>query len=110
MIAAELMIEQRPERGAVVLAVRGELDLASSPLLERELVALDQAGAERLVVDLSDVRFMDSTGLHALLAARRRALDSGRALTIKPGPDAVQRIFELTRTATLFEFDGERVS
>jgi anti-sigma B factor antagonist len=52
----------------VRIAASGELDIATSPLL-REAVAREQrSGADVILVDLSDVTFMDSTGLHALLA------------------------------------------
>src|SRR4051812_38194153 len=84
--------------GAVrVLAPAGELDLATGPRVLAEverLLAPD--GPERLVLDLSDVRFMDSSGLRAVLTAERRARDAGRRLALVEGSDPVRHVFEIT--------------
>jgi anti-anti-sigma factor len=55
--------------------------------------------AELVVVDLRGLEFMDSTGLHLLLQAQQQAQDSGRRLVLVRGPDAVQRLFDLTGVA-----------
>jgi anti-anti-sigma factor len=89
---------------ATVLALSGELDIASAPALER---ALDEFGASiprRLVIDLTDVTFMDSTGLRALLLARQRTEDVDHELVLRPGPRQVQRVFELSGTLERFSF------
>jgi anti-anti-sigma factor len=49
------------------------------------------------VVDLRELEFMDSTGLRTIVAADQRARDGGRRLAIVRGPDAVDRIFTVTR-------------
>lgn len=59
--------------GADVLTVRGELDLYSREWLDKAAVA----AAPRLVVDLCDVSFIDSAGIHALMDLRRHATDGG---------------------------------
>jgi anti-sigma B factor antagonist len=89
---------------ATVLALSGELDIASAPALER---ALDEFGASiprRVVIDLTDVTFMDSTGLRALLLARQRTEDVDHELVLRPGPRQVQRVFELSGTLERFSF------
>ena len=53
-----------------MLSVRGELDISTSGMLERELGDLLESGAERLEVDLSGVVFIDSSALSALVGAR----------------------------------------
>jgi anti-sigma B factor antagonist len=68
-----LQVERTRVDGLDVLVVEGELDIATAP---RMISALNEALAERddpLVVDLSQVLFMDSTGLALLINARRRA-------------------------------------
>ena len=90
---------------AVILAISGELDMATAPILERRLRAAEPDPPGELVVDLSGLEFMDSTGLHVLLAAARRLRDSGRQLTLRPGPRSVQRVFELTQTSSQFRFE-----
>jgi anti-sigma B factor antagonist len=90
---------------ATVLVLSGELDIASAPGLER---VLDEFGASiprRLVIDLTDVTFMDSTGLRALLLARQRA-DGDHELLLRPGPRQVQRVFELSGTLERFKFQN----
>ncbi len=49
---------------------------------------------------------MDSTGLHVLLAADQRSHQNGHRPTLRRGPEAVHRVFELTGTTISFEFDG----
>jgi anti-sigma B factor antagonist len=91
---------------AVTLAISGELDLVSSPILER--AAEDQAlsDVELIVVDLRGLNFMDSTGLHTLLRVQQAAHDVGRRFALVRGPDQVQRLFDLTgltETLTIVE-------
>lgn len=88
----------------VVVTLAGELDLASAEVLERELRALRLAGAERIVVNLRQVAFMDSTGLRRLISLRSAAKRNGHRLIVVPGPAPVQRVFELTATRGLFEW------
>ena len=92
------------ERDGVVVAPAGELDLASADVLEAELRALAGAQAERVVLDLRGVGFMDSTGLRLLISVRNAAKRSGQRLLVVPGPACVQRLFELTGTRGLFDW------
>jgi anti-sigma B factor antagonist len=87
-----------------VLALIGELDLASAPQLEHEL-AKAQAPGTRIIIDLSGLEFIDSSGLHMLLSANRRFEQNGHELVLRRGPRAVQRLFELTHTQEQFRFD-----
>ncbi len=89
---------------APVVAVRGELDLYSADMLEHEVVGLHGAGHDCVVVDLSEVVFIDSTGLRVLIGLHRSAESDGRRITLVPGPRQVQRIFELTATRGLFDW------
>jgi anti-sigma B factor antagonist len=93
-----LHVEVRHEGGATVLAVAGELDLATSPRLEEQLdlVGADSNPAEPLILDLSELEFMDSTGLSVLVKAHRRAQDAGRRFGVVRGHRQVQRLLSLT--------------
>lgn len=87
----------------VIVLVEGEVDLATSPRLEQALdEALSAAGATGVCVDLSKVEFMDSAGLRVLVAARRRADDSGLSMTLREPHDRVRRIIEITGLAEVF--------
>lgn len=83
------------ESGCTVV-VEGEVDLATSPAVERELDRHDHGDARPLEVDLTDVAFLDSTALNVLLRAKGRLLERGRALSVvAPGGPALRAI-ELT--------------
>ncbi len=84
------------ENGACVVALSGELDLASSNALSDHLERIGQAGADPLVVDLRGLRFMDATGLSVLMRAQARARQRGsRFGVVRNGPQ-VQRLMSLT--------------
>jgi anti-sigma B factor antagonist len=85
----------RPERDHVVVAPRGELDMATVGILERELRGLRDSGFERIVLDLADLSFMDSSGLHLVLRWTAEASSDSFSFELEPGPRAVQRIFEV---------------
>ena len=68
--AVEFGIERETAQEAQIVVVRGELDVATVPALREQLSAL---AAERVVVDLSGVTFVDSVSLAALLTAARKA-------------------------------------
>jgi anti-sigma B factor antagonist len=88
-----------PERERVRLALSGELDLDAAPEVGERLRELGDAGFDQLVLDLSALEFIDSSGLRAVLAAVSAAREQGRELTVVPGPLGVQRVFEITGTA-----------
>ena len=82
-----------------LLRVSGELDLYVSPKLENELETLIRAGARHVLVDLTDVPFLDSSGLGVLLGASRRLGKDGFALT-GLGLET-RRVLEITGTDRL---------
>jgi anti-sigma B factor antagonist len=80
----------------VTLALSGELDLVSAPILDEALDRTYESGAELIIVDLRGLEFMDSTGLHRLVAAQHHLAERGRRLAVVRGGDQVHRLFELT--------------
>jgi anti-sigma B factor antagonist len=82
--------------GEVRLALRGELDMYSSPVLERELSALSKQRWTRVVLDLAELSFMDVTGLRAILDAAREARREHRSLVIENPMPHIIRLLELT--------------
>lgn len=81
---------------SAVVALAGELDLASAPELQRCLEELFEGGAQRVVVDLGDLAFIDSTGISALVRGKNRALDAGRSLALRRPRPGVRRVLEIT--------------
>lgn len=80
-------------RGTVI-TVSGELDVASSPVLERTLARLQDVGL--VVVDLRGVTFIDSTGLGVLVKAHQLAQERGHRLGLVRGGGQVDRLLKLT--------------
>jgi anti-anti-sigma factor len=89
----------RSQGQATIIAVSGELDLASSPALQEELDRVDASGVPLLIIDLRTLDFMDSTGLSVLVRAHQRAEERGRELAMVKGPQQVQRLLSLTGVA-----------
>jgi anti-sigma B factor antagonist len=79
----------------VVVALRGELDLASRPRADEQLRRAEALGAPALVIDLSELEFMDSNGATLLIQAHRRALAEGRRLALLNGAGEPHRVIEL---------------
>ncbi|MCW2957768.1 MAG: hypothetical protein JWP18_571 [Solirubrobacterales bacterium] len=73
----------------------GELDLVTAPLLARALREAEQDAEDDILLDLTQVSFMDSSGLAAVLEAVQRNREHRRELTIRPGDGAVIRVFAL---------------
>jgi anti-sigma B factor antagonist len=86
-----------PSNEAMVVAPTGALDMASATTMKRALQALLEAGRTKLVVDLSGITYIDSTGLGELVRSMKRARELGGDLRLCGLPDKVLRIFELTR-------------
>lgn len=96
---SEFRIDVRSQDHATIVAVRGELDLASSPTLEEELERVAELESSLVVIDLRELEFMDSTGLSALLKANQRAEQAGQRFGVINGPQQVQRLLSLTGVA-----------
>ena len=75
----------------------GELDLSTVGKVQEELRRVERSSPPTVVIDLSRVTFLDSTGLRCIVTADERARDEGRRLVIVRGPDPVQRVFSITR-------------
>jgi anti-sigma B factor antagonist len=99
----ELSVSQHAAGDCAVLAVRGEVDVYTAPALQEGLSTLLDAGARPVVVDLTGVGFLDSTGLGVLVAARTAAADSGRALPIACDHERILRLFKITGLDGVFE-------
>ncbi len=93
--------------GVTHLRPRGELDMGSVPVLEAKLREALDGGGRRLVVDLRELEFMDSTGLTLLTRWSRGADEDGFGLALIRGEDRVHRLFEITGMTAYFTFvDG----
>lgn len=97
-MTTEFQVDVRREGPAAVIAISGELDLASGPSLEEALSALD-SDAALVVVDLRKLEFMDSTGLSIIVRAHQRLAERNCELSLVRGSPQVQRLLDLTGVA-----------
>lgn len=82
--------------GWAVVAVRGELDLATGPQLRQEIASLVADGHRQIAVDLTALDFIDSIGLGLLVAAMKRVRSVDGTMFVAADDDRIRRPFELT--------------
>lgn len=80
----------------------GEIDICTAPELKAHMRSVIEAGAERLLVDLSAVGFMDSSGLGVLKGAQKRIGERGGALAIVCPEGAVLKVFRISGLMEVF--------
>lgn len=100
----ELSVDIKTEHNgeAIIFRLRGALDIATSPSVRAALVDAADKGRHEIIVDLTGLTFLDSTGLGALIGAHRRAAEhSGRVrLIVKDGP--IARLLNITGLMRVF--------
>jgi anti-sigma B factor antagonist len=92
----ELRTEVSEVGGWTVVAVHGEIDVATSPTLRERLIDLVSNGATRMVLDLEAVDFVDSTGLGTIVSVLKRARTHGGDLRLVCTEARIRRLFEIT--------------
>jgi anti-sigma B factor antagonist len=97
MRGEHLTIEVIRDGDMVVVALRGELDLASAPLLQRTIESPETNDAKLVVLDMEDLEFIDSTGLRIVLAAHTHTEERGQELALTRIGQQVQRLLTITR-------------
>jgi anti-sigma B factor antagonist len=100
----ELTVSSRRDGDVHTIVLAGELDLATAQRLEQELKRVEATDARSILVDLSGLAFMDSTGIRILVAADARSRADSERLALRRGPAAVQRVVELTGLTDLLPF------
>ena len=84
--------------GDALIVLSGELDLSGAGPRDEEIDRLSAAdGVRRVVLDLRELEFMDSSGLRLVALAGRRLSAAGRELVLVRGPETVHRVFAITR-------------
>lgn len=92
----KLATHPRTDTSCVVVEVSGELDLYSASRLREALLDLHQVGCSRIVVDMAEVEFMDSSGLGTIIGGVKRARAAGGALVLSGAAERVLRILRVT--------------
>jgi anti-sigma B factor antagonist len=86
-----------------LIAVRGEIHVSTAHDFSERLSAAIHQGGKAVVLDLTDVEFIDSTGLSVLLSGLRRITRAGGRLILACENPTVLRLFEITRLDSTFE-------
>jgi anti-anti-sigma factor len=101
-----LSIQEQRDGDRRTLLLTGELDMATAPELEQRAQSVCSEHASQLVLDLTQLDFVDSAGLNALLRVRAICEDNRCEFLLTPGTRPVQRLFEVTRVIDRLPFRG----
>jgi anti-sigma B factor antagonist len=95
-------ITTEKSEGTLIFGLRGSLDIATAPAVRAALVEATGEGKHAVIVDLTQLEFLDSTGLGALIGAHRRGLDQGGhvRLVVRDGP--IARLLNITGLVRVF--------
>jgi anti-anti-sigma factor len=100
-------MEETIEGPRTRLAIRGDFDMQATFTVEPALEsALARLALRELVVDLSELEFIDSTGIGVLLRIENEARQRDVTLSIVPPPPEVHRVFEMSGVAEALPFSG----
>jgi anti-anti-sigma factor len=91
-------------QGAVV-TVNGELEFGTAAILRTTLLELAQEGCERVVLDISGLEFIDSTGVSLLVQAKQRLESQGHQFVLRAPAHRVLRVLEIAGLAELFTIE-----
>lgn len=92
----DISVSQSTAGSVPVVAVTGEVDVYSAPALKDKITELTRSGQNTLIVDLSNVAFLDSTGLGALVEARAVTAEAGGALPLVCNQERILKLFTIT--------------
>jgi len=101
-LGMELELEVADHDGASLLVVHGQIDVYTAPRLRERLVEMVSQGARRILVDLNDVDFLDSTGLGVLVGVLKRVRSHEGELTLICGRPRILKVFEITGLTKVF--------
>jgi anti-sigma B factor antagonist len=107
VIPGELEIKTDVEDGGHTLKLAGELDLATAPRLDAAIAQACDGGATRVVLDLTNLRFLDSAGLRAILYARSNCIERGCGFLLTRPQPPVERLFALTGLTQTLAMDAD---
>ena len=96
-------INQRATPGAVIVGLSGEMDMSTSPDARRVFLALADRKTPKILVDLSGVSWMDSSGLATLIECFQNTRKYGGKLRLFGLNDSIRDVFVLARLDTIFD-------
>jgi anti-anti-sigma factor len=101
-----LRVDSARDGSRHVVALAGELDIITAAPLADEITRVEATEADRIVIDLSEVRFIDSTGIKLLLQVSDRNADGDRLRLVR-APDEVHRVLRVAGIESRLPFGDE---
>lgn len=98
-----LEVKTRKQNTVAIVEIEGEVDLYSSPQLRKVLLELTKAKSPAILVDLANVKYMDSSGVATLVEALQQVGKYSGNLKLANLRDAVKDVFELSRLDKVFD-------
>lgn len=92
----------RTQSGIPVLGVVGEIDVYTAPEFKSAINRAIETGTTKLVIDLTQVSYMDSSGFGTLLSATKRVRPKGGSINLVGCSEAIERMMRITRLDTVF--------
>jgi anti-anti-sigma factor len=95
---------EQPDPETVVIALLGEVDLSNAPAFEEALLSQVGFGVSRVVIDLQQTTFFDSTALRVLLIGHRKLDERGGSMCVVCGEPQILKIFSITGVDEIIAF------
>lgn len=102
MSAIDIKVETRTSGDWAVVDVEGEVDVFTAPKLREQIIGLLNSGKDRIVVNLTKVDFMDSTGLGVLVGGLKRVKERDGTLALAGAHGTVLRVLSVTGLNSVF--------
>jgi anti-sigma B factor antagonist len=102
----ELDVKLERDADTCVIALRGEVDVYTSPSFKERLVAAIDEGCSRIVVDLEGVDFIDSSGLGVLVSGLRRVKENNGSIRLVCTREPILKVFRITGLDRVFPIFG----
>jgi anti-sigma B factor antagonist len=101
-------ISEERKADVAVLALSGRLDATSAKTFEEKIIGVINSGTERLVVDLSQLEYVSSSGLRVFLLAAKRLQSTGGKIVLCSMKDHVRQVFDLAGFSSILSIYGSR--
>jgi anti-sigma B factor antagonist len=101
----DFTVAKQDRDGVLVVSPRGEIDVYTAPELKEQAASAIEEGADRVVIDMSDVDFMDSSGLGVLVSLLKRVREAGGSIRLVIPDERILKIFRITALDEVFDID-----
>jgi anti-sigma B factor antagonist len=104
-VGRRLRIEVADPTSPTTVVLNGEIDISTSGRVREALIAISQSGENKVVVDMSNVTFMDSTGLSALVGPLKRFRSLNGQIVLRAPTPPVRKVLEITGLTRVFTIE-----